>query len=138
MAGASKESVVMVVDIDDEARKLVSDALSPIGLEVCEFDNGSEALRYIQAQPWTWAPSLIVTELMLKGLSGLEFMRRVNELFPRGNVPFIVVGSDQTLERLSDEETLSADKLAKPISETELVRAVRKVTKKKRRRRRSS
>ena len=67
---------ILLVEDDVEARESLQLALEGAGHRVATAANGSEAL-----QQWRqWQPELILLDLMLPGVPGLEVCRRVREV----------------------------------------------------------
>lgn len=62
---------ILVVDDDASARALVTTVLSYAGHELHEARNGAEALQWIA----TAVPDLIVVDLLMPTMDGLEFLR---------------------------------------------------------------
>ena len=64
---------VLVVDDDPTVREVVAGYLSRAGLTVDEAADGMDALAQARHTP----PDLVVLDLMLPGLDGLEVLRRL-------------------------------------------------------------
>jgi two-component system, OmpR family, KDP operon response regulator KdpE len=114
-------SQVLVVDDEAETRRLLRDTLEQEGYRVVTANSGEEALRQVETAP----PDLLVLDLVLPDMSGLEFCRMVREW---SEVPIIAV-SAQTEER-TKVETLDqgADAyLTKPFGLGEFLARVRGV-----------
>ena len=67
---------VLVVDDDPTVREVVVSYLRAHGHQVAECDDGAEALRRLTDAP----PDLVVLDLMLPALDGLEVCRRLRAL----------------------------------------------------------
>ena len=65
---------VLVVDDDDNVRRLVSAYLEREGYQVIEAADGAAALRAVDVS----APDLVVLDLMLPGTGGLQVARRIS------------------------------------------------------------
>ncbi len=66
---------ILLVDDDSSIRLLVSDVLSEQGLQVIAARSGEEALGYLDSQSF----DLILLDIMMGGISGLEVCRRVRD-----------------------------------------------------------
>lgn len=66
---------ILVVDDDATARALLTTVLSYAGHELHEARDGAEALQWIALA----APDLVVVDLLMPTMDGLEFLRRVRE-----------------------------------------------------------
>lgn len=66
---------ILVVDDDASIRLLVSDVLTDQGLTVTTVPSGEEALRRLEGEDF----DLILLDIMMKGMSGLEVCRRIRD-----------------------------------------------------------
>jgi CheY-like chemotaxis protein len=116
---ASGPITVLLVDDDDQVRGFCRRLLTENGLTVLEAHNGLEALlTSIQHQG---AIDLLVTDVVMPGISGFELGRVFKELWPSVNVLYISASPRDTLgDRLPAECAC----LAKPFAPDELVDAV--------------
>lgn len=80
---------LLVVDDVEFNRLLLVDLLSPLGFEVLEADSGEECLRLAQARP----PDLIVMDVVMPVMDGLETTRRLRQLPALASVPVIMVSA---------------------------------------------
>ena len=112
---------ILVVDDDVKTVELVKLYLSRDGYRVLTSHNGLEALRLAQETH----PDLIVLDLMLPGMDGLEICRTIRE---ESDVPIIMLTA-----RTTDEDKLAGlglgadDYITKPFSPRELAARVRAV-----------
>lgn len=72
---------LLLVEDEDVLRLLLSRYLVRLGFHVLTADSGEEALRTIQGQPDP--PSLLVTDIMLPGMTGLELALQLRERNPK-------------------------------------------------------
>jgi two-component system phosphate regulon response regulator PhoB len=117
--GAMHPSLLVVED-DDTIRETIRDVLSLEGFEVTACDNGREALLSIQERPADRGYALVVLDLMLPGLGGLDLCR---QLRTAGNqTPILVVSArDSETDRVLGLEVGADDYLIKPFGMRELV-----------------
>jgi two-component system OmpR family response regulator len=112
---------VLVADDDPHLREVVRYALEQAGFAVEEAKNGKEALDRVRAQP----PALLVLDIMMPELDGLEVCREVRKQQP---VPIVFVSSrDDELDRVLALELGGDDFVPKPFSPRELVARVKAV-----------
>jgi two-component system response regulator RegX3 len=110
---------VAVVDDEPAIREAVSYALRSDGFDVDAFETGEDVLEGMERS----APDLIVLDLMLPGLSGMEVCRRVRA---QSAVPIIVLTArDAEVDRVMGLEAGADDYVTKPFSMAELVSRVR-------------
>ena len=112
---------ILVVDDDPQMLRFVRDALA--GSEYVPVVTGDpdELPRLIRTE----SPELVLLDLMLPGVDGIELMERVPELADL-HLPVIFIsgyGRDETIVRAL--EAGAADYIVKPFSPTELVARVR-------------
>jgi CheY-like chemotaxis protein len=116
---ASRPITVLLVDDDDQVRGFCRSLLTKRGLTVLEADNGLEAiLTLIQHQG---AVDLLITDVVMPGISGFELGRVFKELWPSVNVLYISASPRDTLGEQLPAECAC---LAKPFAPDELVDAV--------------
>lgn len=113
---------VLVVEDDPDIADLVRRYLQKGGFEVEVRASGREALAAIAAQP----PDLLVLDLMLPQVNGLEICRIVRSDEKTASIPIIMVTARaEESERIAGLELGADDYLAKPFSPAELVARVR-------------
>lgn len=109
---------VLVVEDDDDLRRLYRHALSMGGFEVQEARGGFEALRRLASIP----PDIVVLDLMMPGVDGFTVRQELAAQAHTRTIPLVVVtGSAENLDHL--EVTCL---LRKPVAPDELVKVVRK------------
>lgn len=112
---------VLVVDDDPTVREVVDRYLSRAGFATLLAADGPAALQLVAAS----SPDLVVLDLMLPGLDGLEVCRQLRETTP---VPVIVLSArGAQTDRIAGLEIGADDYLAKPFSPRELVLRVQAV-----------
>ncbi|GAC1598869.1 MAG: response regulator transcription factor [Acidimicrobiales bacterium] len=118
---------VLVVDDDEGVRTGVTWALEANGFEVTAVDNGIAALEAIESCP----PSLVVLDLSLPGIGGLDILRRLRAGQERSGcyrLPIIVLsGRDGETDRIVGLDLGADDYLVKPFSPGELAARARSV-----------
>jgi two-component system, OmpR family, alkaline phosphatase synthesis response regulator PhoP len=112
---------VLVVDDDEKTVELVKLYLSRDGYKVFTACNGIDALDSARKNH----PDLIVLDLMLPGISGLEVCRTIRK---ESDVPIIMLTARSTDEdKLTGLEIGADDYVTKPFSPKELAARVRVV-----------
>lgn len=115
-------SRVLVVDDDATVREVVTGYLSRAGLEVCEAGDGPTALELARRT----APDLVVLDIMLPGLDGLEVLRRLRG--DHGSLPVVLLSArGEEDDRVLGLHVGADDYVTKPFSARELVLRVQSV-----------
>ena len=86
---ACGKQTVLVVDDDDDIRKMVVRLLRSRGLEVLEADKGLLALRLVKEHN----PNLIVLDAMLPEVHGFEIAKRIKNSKRYGSTPIIMISA---------------------------------------------
>jgi DNA-binding response OmpR family regulator len=108
-------AAVLVVDDDPTVREVVITYLSKAGHTVTSAADGNEALESVAQSP----PELVVLDLMLPGVDGLEVCRRLRET---GDIPVIMLTAKGSVsDRVVGLELGADDYVTKPFSPRELV-----------------
>lgn len=82
-----RKSLVLVVDDDPVFRRMLSDILRAIGLDVLEASNGAEALDLVAGQ----RPQLVLLDLGLPGMDGFEVCTRTRSQPAVAETPILVM-----------------------------------------------
>src|SRR4051812_14642942 len=84
-AAATTRKRILVVDDEADIRTLVATSLARAGFEVTQATDGPSALEAVNADP----PDLIVLDLMMPGVPGLEVCKRLRAAPTTAHVPVI-------------------------------------------------
>ena len=114
-------SSLLVVEDDDTIRETIRDALTLEGFEVTACGNGRDALQSLQRASGSEDPfALVVLDLMLPGLGGLDICRQLRKAGDA--TPILVVSArDTEADRVLGLEVGADDYLIKPFGMRELV-----------------
>lgn len=128
MAGKDKVNVGQLVIVEDEAesRKAMAFALRKKGHEVQDFDNGADAIAYIEAN--IAAIDVVITDLRMPDVDGLEVLRATRKA--SADVSVILVTAFGSVDSAVEAMKLGADDyLTKPIDLFEFRARVSKLIK---------
>ena len=115
---------VLVVDDERDIVSLVRYHLEKEGLQVVDAPDGGTALRLVRAEP----PDLVVLDLMLPGLDGLEVCRRLRGEVNTRRLPIIMLTAKaDEVDKVVGLEVGADDYVVKPFSPRELVARVKAV-----------
>jgi DNA-binding response OmpR family regulator len=113
---------VLVVEDDPDIAELVGRYLEKAGYTASRVSSGRDALDAVRAK----APDLIVLDVMLPHVDGLEVCRLLRANEHTANIPIIMLTARaEESERIVGLEMGADDYLAKPFSPNELVARVR-------------
>jgi two-component system phosphate regulon response regulator PhoB len=111
---------LLVVEDDETIRETIRDALELEGFAVEACGNGRDALQAIQRAPQGEGFGLVVLDLMLPGLGGLDVCRQLRA--DQNRTPILVVSArDSETDRVLGLEVGADDYLVKPFGMRELV-----------------
>jgi CheY-like chemotaxis protein len=92
---AARETHVLVVDDEQSIRQLLTTALRGAGFPVRSAASGEAGLRMAAQAP----PRAVITDLMMPGMSGFEFIARLRAHPATARTPIVVItGRDMTSE----------------------------------------
>ncbi len=113
---------ILIVEDEPEIARLIQLTLDTEGFSCHSCRDGLSALRVFQEQQ----PDLIILDLMLPGLDGLEVCARIRQK-PGAKDPYILMltARGEEIDRVIGLSTGADDYLVKPFSPRELVARVR-------------
>jgi phosphate regulon transcriptional regulator PhoB len=115
---------VLVVEDEPDIRSLIVHHLTQDGFRCRTAGDGAEALAQLRAGP----PDLIVLDLMLPGMNGLEVTRRLRAEPAWARLPIIMLTAKaDEVDRIVGLEMGADDYIVKPFSPKELLARVRAV-----------
>jgi DNA-binding response OmpR family regulator len=112
------DSLILVVDDDDDIRGLVRALLERAGHEVVDAPNGRAGLRKLYAD----SPDLVILDVAMPGLDGWDTLERIREV---SDVPVLMLTArDAEVERVRGLKSGADDYVVKPFGRQELVARV--------------
>lgn len=120
-AGLKMHRILLAED-DNDMRRFLVKALEKAGYHVTDFDNGASAYERLREEPF----SLLLTDIVMPEMDGIELARRATELDPDLKVMFITGFAAVALNPDSDAPK-DAKVLSKPFHLRELVDEVEKL-----------
>jgi len=119
MLMAGEKRVILSVDDDRGVRLLTERYLSGAGYETLVAETGRQALGIVVSRE----VDVIVSDLVMPEMDGMELLRAVNAVRPR--LPFIMLTSESGLGRTASAIKDGAfDYIRKPVNKSELLDAV--------------
>jgi DNA-binding response OmpR family regulator len=124
---ASQKRRIIVVDDDVEIQQLVRVLLMRIGIDPIVVDNATAAAQAMRIPP---LPDLIILDLMLPDISGMEFLRQLRARDSFKTVPVLVLSALIESEQIREALDAGADRyLTKPYIANNLVTIVQDILK---------
>jgi DNA-binding response OmpR family regulator len=121
---------ILVVEDDPDIAHLITRYLERAGFSVTSLASGRDALAALTDRP----PDLVVLDLMLPEVNGLEICRAARANEKTAGVPIIMLTARaEEAERIAGLEVGADDYIAKPFSPDELVARVRALLRRARR-----
>jgi two-component system, OmpR family, phosphate regulon response regulator PhoB len=115
---------VLIVDDDPDIARLVSYNLAQAGYETVIAPTGREALRIAQEQ----TPGLIILDLMLPDVDGMEVCRTLRNQDSTSRIPIILLTArSEEVDRVVGFELGADDYVMKPFSPRELALRVKSI-----------
>ena len=113
---------ILVVDDEPDVVELIEFNLKAAGFAVITADDGAEALRQARAQ----TPDLVVLDVMLPGMDGLEVCKQLRRENATARVPILMLTAKAAeIDRVLGLELGADDYVTKPFSPRELVLRVK-------------
>ncbi len=118
------KSKILVVDDEPEAVELVEFNLRQAGFDVVAAADGTDALKKARSV----LPSLIVLDLMLPEIDGLEICKLLRRDSATARIPIIMLTAKAAeIDRIIGLELGADDYVTKPFSPRELILRIRKI-----------
>ena len=76
---------ILLAEDDNDMRRFLVKALERAGYDVCDYDNGASAYERLREEPF----NLLLTDIVMPEMDGIELARRATELDPDIKVMFI-------------------------------------------------
>src|SRR5437762_13854059 len=115
---------ILIVEDEPDIRKLVNYNLVQERFKVLEAEDGEQGLKIVQREK----PDLVILDLMLPGLSGMELCKILRGRSETEKLPVLMLTAKAgEADRIVGLEMGADDYLAKPFSPRELVARVRAI-----------
>ena len=113
---------ILLAEDDNDMRQFLTRALKNAGYDVVSFDNGRSAYERLREEPF----SLLLSDIVMPEMDGIELARRASELDPDIKIMFIT-GFAAVALNSDSEAPKNAKVLSKPVHLRELVSEVNKM-----------
>ena len=116
--------LILVVEDNEQSRKLVRDVLTFKGYEIIEAETGEDGVRLAQER----RPSLVLMDIRLPGMDGIEALRRLRAAADTRGIPVLAMTASVMLEHRQKIMDAGFDAFqSKPINVKEFVAAVERL-----------
>jgi two-component system cell cycle response regulator CpdR len=122
LAPAPAMTKIILAEDDDDMRRFLAKALENAGYQVVSFDNGMSAYHRLREEPF----ELLLTDIVMPEMDGIELARRANELDPDIKIMFIT-GFAAVALNPDSQAPRDAKILSKPFHLRDLVNEVQKM-----------
>ena len=115
---------ILIVDDEPDVRKVVRSVLEADGYQVAEAADGPAALSLLHAIGGPRGPQLVVLDVMMPGIDGIEVCRRI----PHDRMKVLMLTARDDAETRAAAEEAGADRyMTKPFSAVDLLDAAREL-----------
>lgn len=122
---ASSRKRILVVDDDPELLQLVRVLLSRIGVDITTAENAMQAAQAMRTPP---LPDLLILDLMLPDVSGVDFLRQMRSKAAFNHVPVLVLSAIIDPDHIRQALDAGADRyLTKPYIANNLLTVVQEI-----------
>jgi two-component system NtrC family sensor kinase len=114
-------SKILVIDDEDSIRKLLNISLTYKGYEVVTAEDGEKGVEAFQRV----RPTIVLTDIKMPGMDGIEVLRRVKEIDPEGEV-IIITGHGDMDMAIRALQFDASDFITKPLMDEALSVSLRR------------
>jgi DNA-binding response OmpR family regulator len=120
-----KSSMLLIVDDERSYREAIADCVRNAGYGAMEASNGSEALRLAEEAQ----PSLIILDVMMPDLSGLDVCRILRGKPETKDIPIVMLSARGQLKEREEGLAAGADRyITKPFDDDDLMLTIGELT----------
>lgn len=114
---------ILTVDDSRSIREAVRFALEPLGYDIVEAEDGVDGLRQLEAHK----VDLVITDLNMPNLDGLEFIEKVREEGRYSGLPLVMLTTEGQADKMRRGKQAGASGwIVKPFNELQLELTVKK------------
>jgi DNA-binding response OmpR family regulator len=124
---------LLMIEDDTRLATMVAEYLEQSGYAVSHCGDGLSGLNHLTQPPGGTAPELVILDLMLPDIDGLEVCRRIRALpTPASSVPVLMLtAKGDAMDRIIGLELGADDYLPKPFEPRELLARIRAILRRK-------
>jgi CheY-like chemotaxis protein len=115
---------ILLVEDEFRLRENISELLELFEHQVVSAENGLEGLELIKS----FKPDIIVCDIMMPVLNGLEFIKQLNLMYKNKSIPVIFISAKVNTEDINEGMRLGAtDYIKKPFTINELIEKINNI-----------
>jgi len=108
---------ILLVDDSPFILKVIDEMLCKLNYDVSAFSSSLKAYEHVLEKPF----DLIITDLHMPDMNGIEFTKKVKQLPDRRFTPIVMLSSEGDADKISEARRMGISTfLRKPVKETQL------------------
>jgi len=118
------KKTVLIVDDSESIREVVNFTLQNEGYDVLVAEDGGDALQYLDGRPL----DIIITDLHMPNVDGLELIRKVREMDGYKHIPILFLTTEsQASKKMEAKQAGATGWIIKPFVPAKLLSAISRV-----------
>jgi CheY-like chemotaxis protein len=89
---------ILVIDDDSFFAKNITEMLDAKSFKVEAAENGEVGLKHLEKS----IPDLILLDIMMPKMNGIEFLKTINDKYGKNKIPVIITSNLATMEKISE------------------------------------
>jgi CheY-like chemotaxis protein len=89
---------ILLIDDDAIFVTAIKDSLDKKSYTVVSAKDGVEGLTKMEESK----PDLVLLDIMMPKMDGMEFLRKMNEKYGEGNTPVLITSNNSSLDKISE------------------------------------
>ncbi len=117
----NKKTKILLIDDEESIRRLLSISLAHKGYQVITAEDGEKGIKLFRQE----SPEIVLTDIKMPDIEGLEVLRQVKELDPEAQV-IVITGHGDMESAIEALKLEASDFLNKPIRDEALMIAIKR------------
>jgi len=115
---------ILIIDDEEDILDFMTEILGNEGYKVMPMSSGESAINLLENN----IPDLILLDLMLQGMSGLEFLKLLKSDERLSNIPVIIVTCKKEIrDKILGLQGGAVDYISKPFTHEKLIKRVKAI-----------
>ncbi|KUO73314.1 MAG: two-component system response regulator [Desulfosporosinus sp. BRH_c37] len=119
---SENKAKILVVEDEESIRRFITLNLNVAGFQVGEASSGEDALGLLKS----FAPQVVVLDIMLPGISGLEVCQHIREFAPE-TIVIMLTAKGQDTDKILGLDFGADDYMVKPFNPLELIARIKAI-----------